>query len=88
MTLHTEGPAATEVHETASTPADVHAALHQIQKIADSAAERLNVLAENVTLQAREQMERGARVASEHPLALFGTAFAVGVALGLLLPRE
>lgn len=88
MTLITQDPSVAGAQETSTPPADVHTVLEQVQKIAESTSERLQELADGVLQQAREQVEKGARVATEHPLALFGTAFAVGVAIGLLLPRE
>lgn len=74
--------------ETAATSAEVQEVLHQVQKIAESTAERLQDLADGVMEQTRERLEQGARIASEHPIALIGSALAIGIAIGLLLPRK
>jgi len=88
MTSITPDPSPTVAQETSGIPAEVHEVLHHVQKIAESTSERLQGLADNLAQQARVQLEQGAKLANEHPLALFGSAFAIGIAIGLLLPRR
>jgi ElaB/YqjD/DUF883 family membrane-anchored ribosome-binding protein len=88
MTSITPDPSPSVAQETSGIPAEVHEVMQHVQKIAESTSERLQSLADSLAQQTRERLDQGAKLATEHPLTLFGSAFAIGIAIGLLLPRR